>query len=113
VVAHAAAEQAVGVRVGVETPPADAGGSDPQSGEQLDEYLGCLLTLVARALSRAYTPQIFSKMSRTSSRPFSPEHRPSDDQDRAVLDVVKALAALDPAGCGLDDASAQLEVALM
>jgi hypothetical protein len=26
---------------------------------------------------------------------------------------LKALAALDPAGCGLDDASAQLEVALM
>jgi hypothetical protein len=26
-----------------------------------------------------------------------------------VLDVVKALAALDPAGCGLDAASAQLE----
>jgi hypothetical protein len=33
--------------------------------------------------------------------------------DQAVLRVVKALAALDPAGCGLDDASAQLEVALM
>ena len=30
-------------------------------------------------------------------------------QDRAVLDVVKALAALDPAGSGLDDACAQLE----
>ena len=28
---------------------------------------------------------------------------------RAVLDVVKALAALDPAGFGLDDACAQLE----
>ena len=26
-----------------------------------------------------------------------------------MLDVVKALAALDPAGCGLDDACAQLE----
>jgi hypothetical protein len=32
-----------------------------------------------------------------------------DDQDRSVLDVVKALAALDPAGFGLDDACAQLE----
>ena len=35
--------------------------------------------------------------------------RPSHDQRRAVLDVVKALAALDPAGFGLDDACAQLE----
>jgi hypothetical protein len=35
------------------------------------------------------------------------------DQDRAVLDIVKALAALDPPGCGLDDACAQLEGALM
>jgi hypothetical protein len=41
------------------------------------------------------------------------KHRPSHDQDRAVLGVVKAVAALDPAGCGLDDAAAQLEVALM
>jgi hypothetical protein len=31
------------------------------------------------------------------------------DQDRAVLDGVKALAALDPTGCGLDAACAQLE----
>lgn len=35
--------------------------------------------------------------------------RPSHRQRRAVLDVVKALAALDPAGFGLDDACAQLE----
>jgi len=35
--------------------------------------------------------------------------RPSHAQRRAVLDVVKALAALDPAGFGLDDACAQLE----
>ena len=34
---------------------------------------------------------------------------PSHDQRGAVLDVVKALAALDPAGYGLDDACAQLE----
>jgi hypothetical protein len=40
-------------------------------------------------------------------------NRPHNDQDRAVLGIVKALAALDPPGCGLDDASAQLEVALM
>jgi hypothetical protein len=32
-----------------------------------------------------------------------------NDQDRAVLDGVKALAALDPAGFGLDVACAQLE----
>ena len=35
--------------------------------------------------------------------------RPSHDQSRAVLDVVKAHAALDPACFGLDDACAQLE----
>jgi hypothetical protein len=34
--------------------------------------------------------------------------RPSHVQRRAVLSVVKALSALDPAGCGLDDASAPL-----
>jgi hypothetical protein len=34
--------------------------------------------------------------------------RPSHDQPGGVLDVVKALAVLDPAGCGLDGASAQL-----
>jgi len=37
------------------------------------------------------------------------KHRPSHEEDRAVLDVVKALAMLDPAGFGLDDACAQLE----
>ena len=31
------------------------------------------------------------------------------NQRRAVLDVVKALATLDPSGFGLDDACAQLE----
>jgi hypothetical protein len=31
------------------------------------------------------------------------------NKDRAVLSVVKALASLDPAGCRLDDTSAQLE----
>jgi hypothetical protein len=45
-------------------------------------------------------------------RSFSPEIGHYNDQDRAVLDLVKALDALDPAGSGLDDASAQLEVAL-
>jgi hypothetical protein len=40
-------------------------------------------------------------------------HRPSHDERRAVLGDVKALAALDPAGFGLDGASAQLEAAIM
>lgn len=43
--------------------PACAGGFDPQSGEELDESLSCLLTLVARVLSRAYAAWIFSEMS--------------------------------------------------
>jgi hypothetical protein len=47
--------------------------------------------------------------SRTSRRSLSPEISHHHDQDRAVLGVVKALGALDPAGCGLDAASAQLE----
>jgi hypothetical protein len=41
------------------------------------------------------------------SSPYS-SRRPSHNQRRAVLDVVKALAALDPLGCGLDDICAQL-----
>jgi len=41
--------------------------------------------------------------------PRTRSRRPSHDQRRAVLDVVKALASLDPAGFGLDDACAQLE----
>ena len=39
------------------------------------------------------------------SASLSPEIGHHHDQDRAVLDIVKALAALDPAGCGLDDSS--------
>jgi hypothetical protein len=35
------------------------------------------------------------------------------DRIQAVLGLVKALAALDPAGCGLDAVSAQLELAFM
>jgi hypothetical protein len=42
-----------------------------------------------------------------------PEVGHHQDQDRAVLVAVKALAALDPAGFGLDATSAQLEAALM
>jgi hypothetical protein len=45
----------------------------------------------------------------TDSSAVLAEHRPSHDQRRAVLDGVKALAALDPAGFGLDAACAQLE----
>jgi len=66
-----------------------------------------------RVLSRANAPEIPRETRRTFSRLCSPEHRPSPDQDRPVLGVVKALAALDPAGFGLDGSSAQLEVALM
>jgi hypothetical protein len=62
-----------------------------------------------RVLSRANAPQIPRETRRAFSRLCSPEHRPSHDQDRAVLDVVKALAALDPSGFGLDDTCAQLE----
>jgi hypothetical protein len=55
----------------------------------------------------------FSAMSLLFSPHFSvslsPEIGYHHDQDRAVLDIVKALAALDPAGCGLDDACAQLK----
>ena len=48
-------------------------------------------------------------LSTTDSAAVLALHRPSHDQRRAVLGIVKALAALDPAGFGLDDACAQLE----
>jgi hypothetical protein len=54
-----------------------------------------------------------SDIRRTSDDDFGEAHRPSHGEDRAVLVAVKVLAALDAAGCGLDDASALLEVALM
>ena len=67
----------------------------------------------ARVLSLANSPAIRCETRWTSTctsrRSLSPEIDHHHDQDRAVLGVVKALAALDPAGCGLDDASAQLE----
>jgi hypothetical protein len=67
----------------------------------------------ARVLSCAKAPQIHCETRcnshRTAWRSFSLETGHHDGQDRAVLGVVKALAALDPAGGGLDDASAQLE----
>jgi hypothetical protein len=39
--------------------------------------------------------------------------RPSHDQRRAVLGVAKALASLDPAGCGLTTPARSSKVALM
>ena len=67
---------------------------------------------IASALFVAYLSQIAHGMYRTFDADFCLRNRlrrPSHDQRRAVLDVVKALAALDPAGFGLDDACAQLE----
>ena len=66
----------------------------------------------ARALFVAYSSQIAHRMHCTFDADLcfcTRLRRPSHDQNRAVLDVVKALAALDPAGFGLDDACAQLE----
>jgi hypothetical protein len=66
----------------------------------------------ASALFVAYSSQIAHGMHCTFDADFCLRirlRRPSHDQRRAVLDVVKALAALDPAGFGLDDACAQLE----
>ena len=60
----------------------------------------------------AYSSQIAHGMHCTFDADFCLRtrlRRPSHGQRRAVLDVVKALAALDPAGFGLDDACAQLE----
>jgi hypothetical protein len=62
----------------------------------------------ALALSLAYTPQIAREMRCTLSD-GSRRRRPSHEQHRAVLGVIKALAALDPTGFGLDDGCAQLE----
>jgi hypothetical protein len=66
----------------------------------------------ASALFIAYSAQITHRTHCPFDADFSFRNRlrwPSHDQHRAVLDVVKALAALDPAGFGLDDACAQLE----
>jgi hypothetical protein len=66
----------------------------------------------ASALFVAYSSQIPHGMQCTFDADFclrTRMRRPSHDQRQAVLDVVKALAALDPAGFGLDDACAQLE----
>ena len=85
----------------------------PMSVPECSRVLAVICAPNVRVFSRANAPQIPRETRRTFSRLCSPEHRPSHDQDRAVLGVVKALAALDPAGYGLDGASAQLEVALM
>ena len=63
---------------------------------------------IARALFAPNSPQIPCRTRCTFQRICSSEHRPSQDQDRAVLGAVNALAALDPAGYGLDGACAQL-----
>jgi hypothetical protein len=55
--------------------------------------------LSSEVSSRQNSPQILPRFGRTSDDDFGKEHRPSHDQDRAVLRVIKALAALDP--CGL------------
>ena len=63
----------------------------------------------ARTLVVVYSSQIAHGMHCTFDADFcfcTRLRRSSDDQRRAVLDVVKALAALDPAGFSLDDACA-------
>ena len=85
----------------------------PMSVPECSRVLAVICARNARALSRANAPQIPRETRCSCQRSFSPESGHHHDQDRAVLGVVKALAALDPAGFGLDDASAQLEFALM
>ena len=66
----------------------------------------------ASALFVAYSSQIAHGLHCTFDAYFcfcTRLRRPSHGQRRAVLDAVKALAALDPSGFGLDDACAQLE----
>ena len=65
------------------------------------------LRAVCERLFVAYSSQIAHRMLCTFDVDFcfcTRLRRPSHDHRRAVLDVVKALAALDPAGFGLDDA---------
>ena len=81
----------------------------PMSVPECPRVLAAICAPNVRVLSRANAPQIHRETRRTFSRLCSPEHRPSHDQDRAVLGVVKALAALDPSRYGLDGACAQLE----
>jgi hypothetical protein len=61
----------------------------------------------ANALQISYKTRCTSQ--RASRRSSSTEIGHHQDQDRAVLGAVKALASLDPAGCGLDGVSAQLK----
>jgi hypothetical protein len=63
-------------------------------------------------LTRIVSPELFQILQTLGSASyddFGTGRWPSHGQNRAVLDVVKALAALDPAGFGLDDICAQLE----
>jgi hypothetical protein len=65
----------------------------------------------ASALLVAHSSQIQRGMHCTFNADFclgTRLRRPLHDQRRAVLDVIKALAALDPSGFGLDDICAQL-----
>ncbi len=67
---------------------------------------------IASALFVEYLSQIAHGTNRTFDADLGFRTRlcrPSHDQRRAVLDLVKALAALDPAGFGLGNACAQLE----
>jgi len=65
---------------------------------------------IAGAFLVAYLSQIVHGMTAMSTMAFVSVliGRPSHDQSRTVLDVVKVLAALDPSGFGLDDICAQL-----
>ena len=81
----------------------------PMSASEYSQVLAVICTPNARVSSRANTSQTPRKrleLLDDHSRQRVGHHH---DQNRAVLDGVKALAALDPAGCGLDGASAQLE----
>ena len=94
----------------VSTPtPARRVAHAPMSLPECSRILAVICAPNARVLSRPIALQIPHGTRCTSQRSFSPEVGHHHDQDRAVLGVVKALAALDPSGCGLDAASAQLE----
>jgi hypothetical protein len=75
----------------------------PQAGE-----ICALFAIVLTARSRCRSHTACVALSTPVLRAYSTP-RPSHYQRRVVLDGVKALAALDPAGYGLDDACAQLE----
>jgi hypothetical protein len=63
---------------------------------------------ISHVSSRQNSSQILRRLGRASDDDFGGERRPSHGEDRTVLDVGKALAALDPSGFGLADICAQL-----